>query len=29
MLRIVNGRVTNRYLEQFQTLSDNPHACDP
>ncbi len=28
MLRVIDGWVTNRYIDQFQTLWTNPHACD-
>ncbi|MEU6883964.1 phospholipase D-like domain-containing protein [Streptomyces viridosporus] len=28
MLRVIDGWVTNRYIEQFRVLWTNPHACD-
>lgn len=28
MLRVINGWVTNRYIEQFRQLWANPRACD-
>ncbi|MFE2498961.1 phosphatidylserine/phosphatidylglycerophosphate/cardiolipin synthase family protein [Streptomyces scopuliridis] len=28
MLRIIDGSVTNRYINQFQALWTNPHTCD-
>jgi phosphatidylserine/phosphatidylglycerophosphate/cardiolipin synthase-like enzyme len=28
MLRIIDGWVTNRYIDQFRALWTNPHACD-
>lgn len=28
MLRIIDGSVTNRYINQFQALWMNPHTCD-
>ncbi|MCW8381392.1 phospholipase D-like domain-containing protein [Streptomyces justiciae] len=29
MLRVIEGSVTNRYINQFQHLWVNPRACDP
>ncbi|MFJ6539830.1 phospholipase D-like domain-containing protein [Streptomyces sp. NPDC091385] len=29
MLRVIDGDVTNRYINQFQHLWVNPRACDP
>ncbi|MFC8360767.1 phosphatidylserine/phosphatidylglycerophosphate/cardiolipin synthase family protein [Streptomyces griseorubiginosus] len=29
MLRVIDGDVTNRYINQFQHLWINPRACDP
>ncbi|MBC7274603.1 MAG: phosphatidylserine/phosphatidylglycerophosphate/cardiolipin synthase family protein [Streptomyces sp.] len=29
MLRVIDGSVTNRYINQFQHLWTNPRACDP
>ncbi|MCI3269700.1 phospholipase D-like domain-containing protein [Streptomyces sp. 7R015] len=28
MLRVIDGWVTNRYIDQFQTLWTHPHDCD-
>ena len=28
MLRVINGWVTNRYIEQFRQLWATPRACD-
>ncbi|MDT9700031.1 phospholipase D-like domain-containing protein [Streptomyces sp. P17] len=28
MLRVIDGWVTNRYIDQFRVLWTNPHACD-